>query len=143
MFIGKKIKELAEKQKMTATKLASLLGVTRPAVSAIYEKEDVSTSIIKDCARIFGVPVSYFFDEDSEVESAPAKPKRGCGDALLSAVESLAGGPSKEELQEEIERLRKELATTQRQLEINHHYIAMLEKQLADTSTEKGATASA
>ena len=141
MFIGKKIKELAEKQKMTATKLASLLGVTRPAVSAIYEKEDVSTSIIKDCARIFGVPVSYFFDEEEECEPQP-KRKR-CGDALLSAAEALAGGPSKEELQEEIERLRKELATTQRQLEINHHYIAMLEKQLADTSTEKGATASA
>ncbi|MBQ8335805.1 MAG: helix-turn-helix transcriptional regulator, partial [Tidjanibacter sp.] len=66
-MVGKKIKELAEREKMTATKLASLLGVTRPAVSAIYEKEDVSTAIVKQCAKIFGVPISYFFDEIKDV----------------------------------------------------------------------------
>lgn len=148
MFIGKKIKELAEKQKMTATKLASLLGVTRPAVSAIYEKEDVSTSIVKQCAQIFGVPVSYFFDDEEQAEPKPKK-RRGCGDALLSAVEGLAGGSGREELQSRIDHLSAELAdarqiidTLQHQLHLNSNYITLLEKQLSNTNTnQKGDNA--
>ncbi len=139
MFIGKKIKMLAEERKMTATRLAELLGVTRPAVSAIYEKENVSTSIIQECAKIFNVPISYFFDED---DVPTPKKRRGCGGAILEAVESLSDTPSRKELQEEVVRLREQVATLQRQLTINHHYITMLEKECG-TSTEKGDTATA
>ena len=142
MFIGKKIKELAEERKMTATRLATLLGVTRPAVSAIYEKEDVNSSIIKECARIFNVPVSYFFDE----EPTPNEPKKrkGCGGAILAAAEALAGSQSHEALEEENARLREELTSLQRQLiACNNRYIALLERELGYTSTEKGDSATA
>lgn len=136
MFIGKKIKKLAEERKMTATKLASLLDLTRPAVSAIYEKEDVSTAIVRQCAKIFNVPVSYFFDE--EEQPAPAKKRKGCGDAILSVAETLAGAPSREELQAKIDHLEEELASARRQMDINYRYITMLEQQLGiEQPTEK------
>lgn len=67
MFIGLRIKQLAESRKMTATQLASSLGITRPAVSAIYEKEEVNSAILRKCAKIFNVPISYFFEEDEQL----------------------------------------------------------------------------
>ena len=102
----------------------------------MVENEDVSTAIVRQCAKIFNVPVSYFFDE--EEQPAPAKKRKGCGDAILSAAEALAGGPSREELQAKIDHLEEELAAARRQQDINYRYILMLEKQLGiEQPTEK------
>ncbi|MEG2495281.1 MAG: helix-turn-helix transcriptional regulator, partial [Mucinivorans sp.] len=64
MGIGLKIKELAEQRKVDAVWIAKRLGKTKQAVYDIFSKEDVNTSILKELANAFGVPVSYFFDEE-------------------------------------------------------------------------------
>ena len=136
MSIGKKIRELCEQKNISLASLGRKLGKTRTAVYAMVENEDVSTAIVRQCAKIFNVPVSYFFDE--EEQPAPAKKRKGCGDAILSVAETLAGAPSREELQAKIDHLEEELAAARRQQDINYRYILMLEKQLGiEQPTEK------
>ncbi|ROT17993.1 XRE family transcriptional regulator [Muribaculaceae bacterium Isolate-113 (HZI)] len=64
MHIGKKIKELAEKKKLTAPKLGKALGITKQAIYDLYDKEDVNTKLLKQIADALGVPVAIFFDEE-------------------------------------------------------------------------------
>lgn len=63
MCIGMKIKELASKEKITLPELAEKLGKTKQAIYDMVDKEDMNTSIVRKCAEIFNVPVSYFFGE--------------------------------------------------------------------------------
>ena len=65
MCIGLKIKDLASKRNITLAELAKRLGKTKQAVYEILEKDDVNTSIVRSCAKIFHVPVSYFFDDET------------------------------------------------------------------------------
>lgn len=69
MSIGLKINELAEKKNLPLTELAHRLGKTKQAIYDLVKKNDVNTSIVRQCALIFDVPVSYFFDEDSSGQS--------------------------------------------------------------------------
>lgn len=94
MAIGLKIKELASKKNITLADLAKKLNKTKQAVYEIVEKEDVNTAIIRQCAEIFGVPVSYFFDE---IEKMPGDVQEKLDRALKEV----------ERLKKEIEELRK------------------------------------
>ena len=64
MSIGQKIKDLASQKNITLAELAKRLGKTKQAVYEMVEKEDVNTSIIRQCINIFNISSSYFFDED-------------------------------------------------------------------------------
>ena len=65
MGIGFKINQLAESRNLPLSDLAVKLGKTKQAVYDLVKKDDVNTAIVRECARIFNVPVSYFFDEPS------------------------------------------------------------------------------
>lgn len=65
MHIGQKIKELADKKKLTAQKIGDAIGVSKQAVYDIYQKEDVNTGILKQIAVLLGEPISVFFDDKS------------------------------------------------------------------------------
>lgn len=66
MGIGLKIKDLASKKNLTLAELAKKLGKTKQAVYEMVEKDDLNSSIIRECASIFGVTAGYFFDEVSD-----------------------------------------------------------------------------
>lgn len=66
MNIGLKIKELADKKKITLADLAKAMGKTKQAVYEMVEKEDVNTSILKQLSAIYDVPISFFFGESNE-----------------------------------------------------------------------------
>ena len=61
MDIGLKIKELAEKKKLTLADIAKSIGKTRQAVYEMVEKEDVNTQILKQLSATYNVPIGYFF----------------------------------------------------------------------------------
>lgn len=63
MSIGQKIKDLASQRNITLAELAKRLGKTKQAVYEMVEKEDINTSILRQCIEIFKVPSSYFFDD--------------------------------------------------------------------------------
>lgn len=62
MKIGLVIKELMLKQNIEVADLAKRLGKTKQAVYDMLDKEDVNTSLLRELAAIFNVPITFFFD---------------------------------------------------------------------------------
>lgn len=75
MSIGLKIKQLCERDGISLAELARRLNRTRPAVYEMVEKEDVNTSILRECSTIFNIPVSYFFEEEDVCRIAEIQEK--------------------------------------------------------------------
>ena len=62
MKIGLVIKELMLNQNIEVADLAKRLGKTKQAVYDMLDKEDVNTSLLRELAAIFNVPITIFFD---------------------------------------------------------------------------------
>lgn len=62
MKIGLVIKELMLKQNIEVADLAKRLGKTKQAVYDMLDKEDDNTSLLRELAAIFNVPITIFFD---------------------------------------------------------------------------------
>ena len=62
MKSGLVIKELMLKQNIEVADLAKRLGKTKQAVYDMLDKEDVNTSLLRELAAIFNVPITIFFD---------------------------------------------------------------------------------
>lgn len=62
MKIGLVIKELMLKRNIEVADLAKRLGKTKQAVYDMLDKEDVNTSLLRELAAIFNVPITIFFD---------------------------------------------------------------------------------
>lgn len=62
MKIGLVIRELMLKQNIEVADLAKRLGKTKQAVYDMLDKEDVNTSLLRELAAIFNVPITIFFD---------------------------------------------------------------------------------
>ena len=137
----KKLSLLVEKSNLGKARIANRCGISRTTLDNVLSGADAKISTIEKIAEVLDVPITEFYTEENFVESTQKK-RRGCGGAILEAVESLSDTPSRKELQEEVVRLREQVVTLQRQLSINHHYIALLEKECG-TSTEKGDSATA
>lgn len=87
---GLKIKELASKEKLEIPELATKLGKSKQAVYDMLSKQDLNTSVLRELASIFNVPITAFFQEDVE-------------NSVLNIQEELVLA------HQEIERLRKEV----------------------------------
>lgn len=66
MCIGLKIRKLCEKKNLPPTELARYLGKSKQAVYEMLDKQDLNTSILRQVAAYFNVPISYFFDEPQQ-----------------------------------------------------------------------------
>ena len=65
-YIGLKIKKLMREKNIDAPTLAKKMNKTKQAVYYLLEKKDVSTSVLRDLANIFAVPVTFFLTEENE-----------------------------------------------------------------------------
>ena len=63
--MGFRLKQIRQRQKMSQLELANALGVVMQTVQK-YESGEVKISpeVIYQCARVFNVPVGYFYGED-------------------------------------------------------------------------------
>jgi transcriptional regulator with XRE-family HTH domain len=76
MDIGLKIKELMSKEKLDAPTLARRLGKSKQAVYDMLEKTDLNTSVLRNLAEIFHVPVTFFLtDETTDSEEVASLKK--------------------------------------------------------------------
>lgn len=62
--IGRKIKELVERKKMSVEELASKLQKSHTAIYDIYKKQDINTELLTQISEVLDVPISYWFQED-------------------------------------------------------------------------------
>lgn len=58
-----KIKDLSELKKIPLTELAKRLGSSPQALSRMLKENSTKVSTLEQIAKIFDVPISYFFDE--------------------------------------------------------------------------------
>jgi transcriptional regulator with XRE-family HTH domain len=66
IYVGLKIRELMNKEKIDAPALAKRLNKSKQAVYDMLEKQDVSTSLLRELAVIFNVPITYFLTDGEE-----------------------------------------------------------------------------
>lgn len=65
MCLGLKIKALMSQENVEVSELAIQLGKSKQAIYDMLEKNDLNTSILRDLSKIFGVPISYFFEDSN------------------------------------------------------------------------------
>jgi len=68
--IGLKIKQVYELKNIPIADLAQTLAVTHAAVYMMFQKEDVSTKILKKLNQNYGIPYDYFFNEQVKIDKA-------------------------------------------------------------------------
>lgn len=54
-------------EKIDAPALAKKLGKSKQAVYDMIDKQDMNTSVLRELASIFSVPLTYFVTEDNEM----------------------------------------------------------------------------
>lgn len=132
-----RIKQLSQKRNGGLTKVAADIGMNVSNLHRCVNINDMKASDLERVAQIFGVPVSYFFDDETQAEPQHKTPKKS-GYVYSSTPETSANHLSYKELQTKIKTLEKEIAhlktaeqVSLRQLEINHNYITMLESRIS------------
>ena len=83
MDIGLKIKELMSKEKLDAPTLARRLGKSKQAVYDMLEKTDLNTSVLRNLAEIFHVPVTFFLTDEATDNNEVADLKKEIAELRL------------------------------------------------------------
>lgn len=68
--IGLKIKELMSKENMDAPTLAKKLCKSKQAVYDMLDKNDLNTSVLRQLANVFNVPVVFFLTDQKDVQDS-------------------------------------------------------------------------
>lgn len=66
LHIGKKIKELREKENLSAETLGKKMGISKQSVFDMERKADISTMRLRQLSSIFHVPMTYFVEDDDD-----------------------------------------------------------------------------
>lgn len=113
MRIGEKIKRLVSRSDINNDELARRLGVTTTTIYNMYNRDSVDSKILEKIAKIFSVPIGYFFEEsitESAVKPSPALRQR----AVASDPEVISAREMR--LLEKIVDLQEQLLESQRQI---------------------------
>ncbi len=106
-----KIKPLLRQKGMTAQQVAKELDITQQALCKMMRENTTKISTLEQVAKLLGVPVSYFFDEENTAEekAEPLTPKEQTELAILrERVESLT--IARNALQGQVDLLKEQLA---------------------------------
>lgn len=94
VYVGLKIRELMSKEKMDAPALAKKLKKSKQAVYDMLDKQDLSTSVLRELSNIFNVPLTYFLTDDNKIPASNQEDVESLKQEIAS-------------LKKEIERLRE------------------------------------
>lgn len=97
MHVGKKIRELVKGKKLSNEEFAKIVGRHHKYVYKIFKQENINTELLQVIAAYFGVGMSYFFDEDNQVNESSEQYGLSIQEKYIKSLER------------EIERLNKEL----------------------------------
>ena len=69
MLISNNLRKLIKLRKMTQVEVAQKIGLTRSGLYQMIEKGDFKTSTLENLAKLFNVPITYFFSDSTISES--------------------------------------------------------------------------
>ena len=113
---GKELKDRVDLLGLAQRKLAEKMGVTPQTVNAILTAKDIRTSTIERIASVTGMPISFFFNEESDKQSAIVSGNGSVAVAGNNNVTSNAGDNAV--LQERVKMLEKLLEDKERTIKI-------------------------
>lgn len=118
---GKEIKLRLITLKVAQKDLAEKLGITAQSVSAILSAKDVRSSTIEKIAQVLNIPVSFFYDANSNhvVASGDHSAASVHGDASVS-------GDSDAVLKERVKSLERLVGEKERMIEEKERTIKIL-----------------
>ena len=126
---GQRIKELMGKQAGTIKEEAQSIGYSLPGINKIFEKEDVSTSILKKLCKRYNLTLEYFLTSEGKslVQVGHANIGQG-GNIQYKGVSNVMGGDSIAEsaLKSENSRLMSENQLLKKQVELLEQMVEML-----------------
>lgn len=118
-----KIKGLLKENKMSLRKLAADVGITEQGLQKLIRENSTKVDTLEAIARIFKVPVSYFFDNESPTNGNAATVK---GDNNL-----LIGGDNHGTINK-LSRCEQNVELLKMQVEHLKSHLAEKEKQILD-----------
>lgn len=113
---GKELKERVDALCIAQRKLADKMGVTPQTINAILTAKDVRTSTIERIASVTGMPISFFFKEEADKQSAIVSGNGNVAVAGNNNVTSNAGDTAV--LQERVKMLEKLLEEKERLIKV-------------------------
>lgn len=113
---GKELKERVDALGIAQRKLADKMGVTPQTINAILTAKDVRTSTIERIASVTGMPISFFFKEEADKQSAIVSGNGSVSVAGNNNVTSNAGDTAV--LQERVKMLEKLLDEKERLIKV-------------------------
>lgn len=113
---GKELKERVDALGIAQRKLADKMGVTPQTINAILTAKDVRTSTIERIASVTGMPISFFFKEEADKQSAVVSGNGSVAVAGNNNVTSNAGDTAV--LQERVKMLEKLLDEKERLIKV-------------------------
>ncbi len=119
MLLGAKIKSLIDISGQSVNETADKLGMSHQNLYNMFKKESVDTKYLVMLSRMFGVPMSYFFDD-----SLPPMSVRGNGNQAIAGHNNLVGGGGSDG---RVAALEEKVALLERLLEEKERYIRLLE----------------
>ena len=66
MLCVNKIRKLIDDRNLTVKKFAEKIGVSEPGIHNILRSHDMKVSTLQKIADFFEVPITYFFDDDTD-----------------------------------------------------------------------------
>lgn len=113
---GKELKERVDALGITQRKLADKMGVTPQTINAILTAKDVRTSTIERIASVTGMPISFFFKEEADKQSAIVS---GNGSVVVAGNNNLTSNAGETAvLQERVKMLEKLLDEKERLIKV-------------------------
>ncbi len=114
-----KIKSLQRQKGMTSQQVADELGITIQALCKMVRENTTKISTLEEVAKLFGVPISYFFDDEAtmpttEEDREPITKEQQTELTILrERVESLT--IARDALQGQVDLLKEQLALLKQQ----------------------------
>ena len=88
MQIINKIEALKKQRKVSNTDLAEKTDMSRGGFELMLKSGDMKISTLKAIADFFNVPITYFFEDNKEVESSSERSIDEVFDAMKELVKS-------------------------------------------------------
>lgn len=107
MFKGERIKQLLAEKRISKTKLAQMVGMTKIGIDGVIAGSNVRAGNLEKIADVFQLPLDYFFEREVEV----IIPKSDDPEEVLSEAEEIS-------LRKENEMLKKLIDEKERLIQV-------------------------
>ena len=112
MLISNKIKNLMDVRKLTYEELANLIDMSRTGFHGAIQKGDLKVSTLNKIAKVFEVPITYFFEEEL------TQTNETMNNITIGGINNKNNKVIVSGDKIEIERLRKEIEYLKEQIEV-------------------------